>query len=130
MRRERKSPGSSGRRCSVAGRSLLTIETRCLAGPFTQIIEFGAAYLAARYNVDLINAGRVQGEDPLHADAVGDFSDSEGRTVAFAGKSDDDSLENLSPLFFALYHFHVNPNGLTLSQGRDLFLGLLRFNFT
>ena len=53
-------------------------------------------------------------EDPLHADAVG-FSDDEGRAVAFAGKSDDDSLENLSSLFLTLYHFHVNPNGLTRS---------------
>src|SRR5262245_6584516 len=130
MRRERKSPGSSGRSCSVAGRSLLAIETRCLAGPFTQIIEFGAAYLAARHNVDLIDAGRVQGEDPLHADAVGDFSASEGRTVAFARESDDDSVENLSPLLFAFHHVHLNPNRLTRSQCGDLFLGLFRFNLT
>ena len=59
--KERKSPGSSGWSCSAAGGSFLAIETRCLAGPFTQIIEFGAAHFAARYNVDFINRGECKG---------------------------------------------------------------------
>src|SRR5262249_25819205 len=130
VRRKRKGLGFRGRSCSAAGGSLLAIETRCLTRPFTQIIEFGTAHLAARYDIDLLNTRGVQGENPFHADAVGDFSDGEGRAVAFAGKGDDDPLEDLRSLFFALYYFHVNPNGLPRTQCGDLFLGLFGFNLT
>src|SRR5215831_5993463 len=124
MRRKRKGLGFRGWSYSVAGGSLLAIDTRCLAGPSTQIIEFGTAHLAARYNIDLLDTRRVQGKNPFYADAVGDFSDSEGRAVAFAGKGDNDPLEDLRAFFFALYHFHVNPNSLARTQCGDLFLGL------
>src|SRR5262249_60047852 len=113
MRRKRKGLGFRGWSYSVAGGSILAIDSCCFAGPLTQIVELGTARFAARYNIDLLDARRVQRKDPFYADTVGDFSDSEGRAVAFAGKTDDDPLENLGLLFFPLYHFHVDPNGLT-----------------
>ncbi len=48
-----------------------------LAAQFAQVVELGAANVSAGYDFDLLKDGRVQREDPLDADAVGDLADRE-----------------------------------------------------
>ena len=58
-------------------------------------------------DLDLFNPGRVQRENALDADAVGNLAHGEGGAVASAVDLDDDALEGLDTLFFALSHFDL-----------------------
>src|SRR5690349_10247921 len=51
------------------------------AAQSTEIVQLGAADLAAGDDLDLLQAGRVQREGALDADAVGDLADRERRAV-------------------------------------------------
>jgi hypothetical protein len=60
------------------------------------------------FNLDVIDAGRVQREHALYADSAGDFADGEHlpRTAAFT--RDHQTLKNLDALFVAFFDLDVN----------------------
>ena len=66
-----------------------------LAAAAAQIIELGAAHLAAADDLDLGDVGRVDREHALHALAVGDLAHGEVLVDAAAGAGDDDALVGL-----------------------------------
>src|SRR5439155_14125595 len=83
-------PGLAGRR---HGHHALFLVARGLAGEPAEIVELRAPHLAVPHDVDLLDAGRMEGERPFDADAVGDASHRERGAAAFAALPDDDALE-------------------------------------
>ena len=63
-------------------------DTRRLAAPIAQVIELGAAHLAATHDLDGVDVRRIDREDALHALAVGDLANGEAllETAALTGE--------------------------------------------
>src|SRR5262249_32515956 len=65
-------------------------------GPTAQVIELRAARLAGAHHLDLVDAGRMDQEGPLDADAVGgDPANGKVLVDATAATANDDALEHL-----------------------------------
>ena len=83
-------------------------DARRLAAPAAQVIELGAAHLAAADDLDLGDVGRMHGEHALHTLAVGDLAHRKALVDAAARAGDDHALVGLQAeagaliLFFGL----------------------------
>ena len=67
-----------------------------------QVVQSSATDMAPLNDLDLLDAGRVQREDALDADAVGDLADRERRPRTAPMLTNHDPLEHLDPLLVAL----------------------------
>src|SRR5205085_1260988 len=84
-------------------RSLATfLDPRGLPLQIAQEIELGAPHPTTPDHRDALDDGRVQREDPLHADPVGNLADREGSADALAVQADDLALEGLDALLVLL----------------------------
>ena len=54
----------------------------------------------------------MQGKNSFHTDAVGDFTDGEGRADAAVDPLDANALEHLNPLFVPFNDLDVYPQGV------------------
>lgn len=100
-----------------------------LADPVPEVVEFGAADLAAAGNLDLGNTRGVKLKDPLDPFAIGDFSDREGRVDGAATLGNHDACKDLNALLASLSHKGVNFHAITHVEIGDLFLELLLLYF-
>src|SRR3712207_4311218 len=97
---------------SRAGGAALLLDLRRPAGPLAQVVELGPADVAPGDQLDLGDAGRVDREGPLDADAEGDLADGERLPQAAALAAQDEALEDLDPLPAPLDHADVHLDGV------------------
>src|SRR5437588_586282 len=106
----------------------LFFDAGCFTAESPEVIEFRAADPAMAFNLDVIDAGRVQGEHALHADSAGDFADGEHLPRAAAFARDHQTLKNLNALFVAFFDLHVDFDRVSRSEVRDVGPRLTRFD--
>src|SRR5262245_31620903 len=87
---------------------LLLRDARGFAAAAAQIIELGAADLAAADDLDGIDHGRIERENALHALAVGNLAHGEILVEAGAGAADAHALIALDAGALALDHLDVH----------------------
>src|ERR1700722_20359919 len=123
-------PGPSPWRSGVsAGRVLpALLDPRGLAAQVTEVVQLGAADLAAGDRLDLVDRRAVHRERALDANAVAHLAHGEGLTQAAALAPDHDTLEDLDAGAVALRHLDVHLEGVTRAEVRDVSpdLGLLK----
>ena len=103
-------------------------ELDSLAGPTTQIIEFGSPGLAASDRLDIDDVRRVQGKDTFDALVSGYSPDGEVFVNAPASARNDRAGEYLRSLFVALFDTAVNLDDIAYLEVRDLALKTLALN--
>src|SRR5439155_12783195 len=91
-------------------------EPRRLPAPGPEIEELGAADVPRLHHLDPLDPGRVEGERPLDADAVGDAPDGEAGPRALAALPDDHALEDLDALLLTLDDLHVHAHGVARGE--------------
>src|SRR5437764_9192491 len=67
----------------------LFFDAGCFTAEIPEVVELRAADPAMAFNLDTIDAGRVQREHALYADSAGDFAHGEHLTRAAAFARDD-----------------------------------------
>src|SRR5437870_11596599 len=98
---------------------LLLADARGFAAPAAQIVELGAAHLAAAHNLDRVDHRRIERKDALHALAVGDFADRETLVEARARARDADAFIGLNARALALDHLDVDEHRVARPDIRD-----------
>src|ERR1700750_370816 len=104
------------RRLSVA----LLLDLRLLAAEVAQVVELGAAHVAAGHELDVVDDRRVHREGALDADLEADFADREGLADALARTADDDALEHLDASACALDDVDVDLHVVAGAEVRDV----------
>src|SRR5436190_7482671 len=111
MRESKRSRGGGGlfrslRRggLGLAAAFLLLGDARLLAAQATQVIELGAAHLAAAHELDRIDHRRIERKDALDAFAVGNLAHREAFIDAAARAGDAQALIGLHAGALALAH--------------------------
>src|SRR6185437_15216610 len=93
-----------------------------LAAQVAQVIELGAAHLAATHDLDRVDHRRHHREHALHAFAVGDLAHREAFVEARAGAADADAFIGLHTGTLAFDHLDVDDHGIAGCEFRN-FLG-------
>src|SRR6185436_2623335 len=93
--------------------ALLALDAGGLAFELAQIVEARPPDLATGDDLDLLDARRVQREDALDADAVGDLADRERGARPAAMLADHDALEDLHALLVAFLDQRVNADAVS-----------------
>src|SRR5215208_692613 len=106
-------------RDGVAGVALL-LDLGGLAAQVAQVVELGAADVAAGDDLDALEDRRVEREGALDTDAEGDLADREGAADAGAVHADHHALEDLDAGAGALDDLHVHLDGVTGPEGREV----------
>src|SRR3954465_2590026 len=70
----------------------LFFDAGCFTAEIPEVVELRAADPAMAFNLDAIDAGRVQREHALHADSTGDFAHGEHVTRPAAFGAEDQTL--------------------------------------
>ena len=99
-----------------------------LAGPVTQIIEFGPSGFAASNRLDIEDVGRMQREDSFDSLVTDDSPDSEGFVNAPAFACYDRAGKDLRSLFVALFDTAMDLDDITYLEVRDLALKAFALN--
>src|SRR5215210_5105214 len=86
--------------------------TRALADAAAQVVELGAAHVAAGGDLDALDLRRVQRERALDAHAEGLLAHGERLADTFALALDDDALEDLGSTARALDHLEVDADAV------------------
>ena len=90
-----------------------------LADAAAQVVELGAADVAAGGDLDALDLRRVHRERALHADAEGLLAHGEGLAHAVALALDDDALEDLGAAAGALDDLEVDAHAVAGLEVRD-----------
>src|SRR5437764_537917 len=93
-----------------------------------EVVELRAADPAMAFNLDTIDAGRVQGEHALHADSTGDFAYSEHLPRAATLARDHQTLKNLDTFLVAFFDLDVDLDRISRGEVRDVGPRLTRFD--
>src|SRR3954451_12429094 len=101
-------------------RFALFFDARGFTAEIPEVVELCAADPAMAFNLDAIDAGRVQREHALHADSTGDFAHGEHLTRAAAFARDDQTLKDLDALFVAFFDLHMDLDRVSRSKVRDV----------
>ena len=91
----------------------LLFDFRLLTAQVTQVVQLGTTYVTARYDLDVVDYGRVYGELTLHTYLEGNLTNSEGLANAFTGATDNNTLENLDTRAVTFDDVYVNLYGVT-----------------
>ena len=78
----------------LRGKLQLLLQLGAAAHAAAQVVELRAADLTAADDLDVVDGGRMDGEDLLHADAVGQAADGDGLLDAAVLLGDDGALED------------------------------------
>src|SRR5258708_643846 len=109
-------------RCGLGALRLLDDAGR-LAAQIAQVIQLGAAYLAAAHHLDRVDHRRHHGEYALHAFAVGNLAHRKTLVEPAAGAADADALIGLYARAIAFDHLDVDDHGVAGSEFRNLLAG-------
>src|SRR5487761_446541 len=114
----------------MAWPSDLLFDPRRLARQVAQVIELGAADVAAALDGDVADRGAVGLEHALHALAVRYLADREGGVEAAVAACDHHALKGLDALAVAFDDLHLHDHGVARLEirhlaGHALFLELL-----
>src|SRR5450631_242341 len=113
--------GGLGSRFRPAGR--LRLDARLLAAQTAQIIELGAAHLAAAHQLDRVDHRRVEREHALDAFAVGNLADGEVLVDPAAGAADAHTLVGLDAALVAFHHLDVDQHGVARREVGNILAG-------
>src|SRR5262245_30854161 len=102
---------------------LLLADARSLAAATAQVIELGAAHLAAAHELDRVDHGRIERKDALHAFAIGNLAHGEILVEARARAADANALISLDAGAVALDHFDVDEDRVARREIRDFLAG-------
>src|SRR5438552_6577108 len=101
--------GGSLRRLALAAFALLLLgDARAFAAQAAQVIELGAAYLAAAHDLDRIDHRRIEREHALDALTIGNLAHREVLVEPGAGAPDAHALIGLDAAALALHHLVVD----------------------
>src|SRR5215470_6383254 len=98
-------------------------DARRLAAAAAQIIELGAADLAAAHDLDRVDHRRIEREHALDALAIGDLANREVLVEARARAADADALVSLDAALLALDHLDVDEHGVARLEVGDVLAG-------
>src|ERR1700716_3986836 len=87
---------------------LLLGDARLLAAQSAQVIELGAAHLAAAHDLDRIDHRRIERKHALDALAIGNLAHREVLVEAGAGAPDADALIGLDAAALAFHHLVID----------------------
>ena len=107
------------RRSALASR----LDARLLAAQAAQVIELGAAHLAAAHHLDRVDHRRIEREHALDAFAVGDLAHGEVLVQPAPGAADADAFVGLHAALVALDHLDVDQHGVARGELRNFFAG-------
>src|ERR1700676_510144 len=93
-------------------------DTGGFAREFAQVVELRAAHFAPAQHLDLFDSRRMEREDALNADAIGDLTHGKVRAITAAANLDDEAFEGLDALLFALDDADLEPDGITNAKRR------------
>ena len=96
----------------------------CLAAELTQIVELRATDLTTADNGDAVDAGAVQRERALDANAIGRAANGERFANGTVAAGDDHAFEGLQTLAGALNNLHLNADGVADCELGDVGLEL------
>ena len=102
--------GPGGRQLLEAG-ARPRLDARGLTDAIAQVVQTRAANAADARDFDLLDKRREVRKHALDADAVGDAADRERGSRPAAADADDDALEDLDALPFALDDLGMNADG-------------------
>src|SRR6059058_1351892 len=91
-----------------------------LAAQVAEIIQLGAAHLAAAHHLDRVDHRRHHREHAFHALAVGNLSHREALVEPAAGTADADAFIGLHARAVAFDHLDVDDHGVAGSEFRNL----------
>src|SRR5947209_12923822 len=118
-RRSTSRPRAAGVVSARDGLALL-LDLGGLAAQLAEVVELGAAHVAARHDLDLLHDRGVHREGALDTDAEADLADGEGLADPAALAPDDDALEDLDAGAVALDHADVDLDGVTRPERGDV----------
>src|SRR5712692_7165558 len=109
----------------LVGRTMVLLlgDARRLAAAAAQVIELGAAHLAAAHHLDRIDHRRIEWEHALDALAIGDLAHGEVLVEAGAGAADADALIGLHAAALALDHLDVDQHRVAGLEIGDVLAG-------
>jgi hypothetical protein len=100
--------------------SLYFFDTRGLTAALTQIVNAGTTDSATALHDELGDAGGVEQEAALHADALEDLADQDGFADTSALNFDDNAFKDLDALFTAFNDADMNGDGVTGAHGGNI----------
>src|SRR6202521_1615783 len=116
--RPRHRPEKNERGVMIA--SDLFLDPRGLAGQIAQVVELGAAHVAAALDGDLADGRAVGLEHALDALAVRDLAHRERGVESAVAARDHDTLVRLHPLTVAFHHLDLHHHGIAGLEVRNL----------
>src|SRR5882762_8544331 len=116
--RPRHRPEKNERGVMIA--SDLFLDPRGLAGQVAQVVELGAAHVAAPLDGDLADGRAVGLEHALDALAVRDLAHRERGVESAIAARDHDTLVRLHPLTVAFHHLDLHHHGIAGLEVRNL----------
>ena len=96
-----------------------------LAEALAQVVQLCTTNLALTDGLDHCNVGRMQGENLLAANAVGNTTDGDGLSNAAVLTCDDSAFENLNTLARAFLDAYMNADGVADLCFGNFFLHVL-----
>src|SRR5262249_12937489 len=102
---------------------LLLDDAGSFAATPAQVIELGAAHLAAAQDLDRVDHGRIERKDALHALAVRNLAHREVFVEPGARAADADALVGLDAGALALDHLDVDEEGIAGLEVRNFLAG-------
>src|SRR3954452_15555755 len=90
---------------------LLLNDAARLAAQIAQVIQLGAAHLAATHHLDRVDHRRHHGEYAFHAFAIGNLANGEALIQPAAGTADTDASIGLNARAVAFDHLDVDDHG-------------------
>src|ERR1700737_3547280 len=102
---------------------LLLDDAGRLAAQIAQVIQLGAAHLAAAHHLDRVDHRRHHGEYAFHAFAVGNLPHGEALVEPAAGTADANAFIGLNARAIAFDHLDVDDHGVARSEFRTLLAG-------
>src|SRR5690606_12303189 len=94
-------------------------DARGRSAEVAEVVELGLTDAAAGDELNLDDAGRVDGPHALDADAVGDLADRERAAGAASLAVDADALENLDAILASLGDPRVDADGISWAEDGD-----------
>jgi hypothetical protein len=88
----------------------LTLDTRSFALQLAQVVETRTPHTATLRHFDLLDSARMQRENALNADPVGNLAYSERCQGRAATTIDHNALEDLDALFLAFFDEGMHPD--------------------
>ena len=103
----------------------LLLDLSGLAHAVTQVVQLGTTNLALADGLDHGHIGRMQGEDLLAANAVGDAANSDGLADAAMLAGNDSAFKHLDTLTSAFLDANVYTNRIANPNLGELFFHVL-----